>query len=294
MDDSNNLRNRIQRYQGRLSKLDARVIEALLADPIAASYGTAKEVAELAGVHQTTVIRFARKLGYKGYLDLREALRHDHREGNSEGTSAASHIFNRLQHGGERPTMDVFLEIEIAALRGIPNHVARDDLTRAVGYATEAARIFIFARGHAGVLADHLAMRLDRLGFRAESLHFVDMLTPQQIAGFRQGDLLIAFALRRVPEQLPLLLSFAGARGGRSIVISDMIGPSIRPRPDALLAAPRGSETEWQTLSVPMALANILLLELSRRQPQRAGETLGRIEETREELEDLLRRPQQP
>ena len=101
-------------------------------------------------------------------------------------------------------------------------------------------------------------------------------------------------ALRRVLEQLPLLLSFAGARGGRSIVISDMIGPSIRPRPDALLAAPRGSETEWQTLSVPMALANILLLELSRRQPQRAGETLGRIEETREELEDLLRRPQQP
>lgn len=290
MSEKETLRSKVERYPGRLSKLDTRVIEVLLADPIAASYQSAMDIADRAGVHQTTVIRFAQKLGYDGYLDLRQSLRHEHSE-NRDQSSAASRIFSRLHRSGKRPIADVFLETEIEALHNIPHHVTQTDLGRGTTLLANAGRIFIYARGHAGVLADHLSGRLDRLGFRAESLHLVDALTPQQIAAFGPDDALVAFALRRVPDQLPLLLSFCAGRGGHSIVIADMIGPSIRPVPDVLLAAPRGSETEWQTLSVPMAIANILLLELSRQVPDRASERLGRIDQTREELERLSQHP---
>ncbi|MFB9794834.1 MurR/RpiR family transcriptional regulator [Shinella granuli] len=282
---SSELRGRVEDFSGKLSKLDRQVIEALLVDPLGSSYETASEVAERAGVHQTTVIRFARKLGYDGFLEMRESLR----KGHVQKASSASRVFSRIRTAGELSSIEAFLHSEIEALHQLPNHVRAADLESAATMLAKADRIMIFARGQAQVLGKFLALRLERLGFDAGAIDHIDLDTPNRIAGLKEGDVVISFALRRVPAQLPLLLSFCRRRRVRTLMISDMIGPSIRPSADILLAAPRGTETQSQTLSVPMAIANLLLLDLVQAVPQQARDALEGLDDGRVELEKLSR-----
>ena len=76
--------------------------------------------------------------------------------------------------------------------------------------------------------------------------------------------MLVVCAFRRPVDRLELICKHAEARGATTILISDLTGLNVRPRPAVLLAASRGPEGESQSLTVPMAICNALILELSR------------------------------
>ena len=74
MNTNNDLMNRINRYYGSMSKG-----QKLLANYIADYYDkavflTAAKLGETVGVSESTVVRFAMTLGYKGYPDFQKAL----------------------------------------------------------------------------------------------------------------------------------------------------------------------------------------------------------------------------
>ncbi|MFH9125584.1 MurR/RpiR family transcriptional regulator [Streptomyces globisporus] len=52
-----------------------RVVDALVRAPQFATYSSAREVAERAGVNVSTVVRTAQQLGFEGWTDLRQELR---------------------------------------------------------------------------------------------------------------------------------------------------------------------------------------------------------------------------
>ncbi|MBO9706555.1 MAG: MurR/RpiR family transcriptional regulator, partial [Arthrobacter sp.] len=59
----------------KLTKAQARVVDALTVNPKLASYGDVTEVANRAGVNSSSVVRTAQALGYRGWPDLQRELR---------------------------------------------------------------------------------------------------------------------------------------------------------------------------------------------------------------------------
>jgi DNA-binding MurR/RpiR family transcriptional regulator len=79
----------------------------------------------------------------------------------------------------------------------------------------------------------------------------------------RTGDVVIAFAFRREQAGLGAVLGHARAVGARSLLIADTVVHTLKTSADLSLAAPRGQDEEFLTLTVPMLIANALVLTLA-------------------------------
>lgn len=267
------LKDIVEQYDGRLTEADRLLAEVLLADPKESSYLSAEAIARRAGVHQSAASRLAQKLGFDSYRALRVELR---REVLSDDVSA-DRIRKRLDHMGERSVLAGLVESEIRALAALPAQIDQEQMAAAAAALRDAGRILLFGSGHAASLVDLFERRLRRSGYDARGLTQSGWAAPDALLALGRGDAVVAFTFRRPAEHLDRVLRYAARTGATSLVISDLVGLTLRPRPDLLLAASRGEEGESQSLTVPMAICNALILELSRCDGGRSIASLERL-----------------
>jgi DNA-binding MurR/RpiR family transcriptional regulator len=59
----------------RLTPVERRIAAAVLADPTLLAFGTVSDLAAKVGTSRPSIVRFGRKLGFRGYADMREHAR---------------------------------------------------------------------------------------------------------------------------------------------------------------------------------------------------------------------------
>ena len=64
----------VETFSGRLTDSDRTLVSIILSDPSQVVFYSAHELANQAGVHASTVVRLARKLGFDGFPGMRKAL----------------------------------------------------------------------------------------------------------------------------------------------------------------------------------------------------------------------------
>lgn len=274
------LRERIAEHGDRLTRADRQLLDVVLSHPTEAAFLGGGEVAARAGVHQATATKLAQKLGYDGYPGMRAALQHEL----LQGTTPAERVRRRLEHAGEDGVIAGLAADEAAALGDLPRHVTQEQLDAAAELLLEASHTHLFAAGNAAVLVDLLHRRLRRYGLRSTPLPAAGRDLAEQLVGLGSGEVVVAFAFRRIPRHLPILLAHAREAGAATLLVTDTLADLVAPKPDVVLAAPRGSGREFQSLTVPMAVTNALVLTLARLAPDR---TLAALETLRGLL-DLL------
>lgn len=256
----------------RLSASEERVMNVLLGDDMSGI--PAAEVAERASTHESTVVRLAKKLGYRGYPDLRNDLRTDE-------SKAEDHQPNimRAESGYD---LSAFVADEIRALKRLPHFVSQEELEAAAKTLHESRTVYLFSRDDEKPTRDLLARRLRRLGLTTVTLGTTPKDLAERFISFDDNSTLIALALREAPVQLATLVSEAARRGGKSILISDVPGYRFRPSPDHLITARRGDDTEYRTQVIPVVLAYALQLAIFHLDT-------GRYKAARDGIDDLTR-----
>ncbi len=249
----------VQRHEGKLTPSDLRLIDELLHNPTEAAFLSAAALAARAEVHEAAATRLAQKLGYAGYPDLRARLQEDL----LALGEPAERVQRRLERIADGAILEKLVESEVAALSALPRHVSADDLERAAACVRGSGHIYIFGRGHASSLVDLADRRLRRFGYRTVVLDGDNREIAERALAIGAGDCVLAFAFHRAAAPLGSLLSHGLEAGAKTILVSDLTGATLRPAPDILLAAPRGREEEFQTLSVPMAICNALVLTIA-------------------------------
>lgn len=276
------LAQQIEQHQGRLTPADERIVRSLLADPLAASFWSAGELAQRAGVHEASVVRLAQKLGYRGYPELRATLQ-DEVIGDAK---PAERVRRRLAQAGDDNLLAGLIGDEIAALQALVHSVTQAQLDAAAQLIARARRVAIFGSGHATALVDLMDRRLRRSGCATLVLPDNARELAEHLLALGADDAVLAFGFRVRPARLEPLLRYAAEQGSPAVLISDTIGPLIRPQPQVLLAAPRGAAGDYQTLSVPMAICNALVLTLARMDEGRSLASLGRLERLLEQFQE--------
>jgi DNA-binding MurR/RpiR family transcriptional regulator len=243
----------------RLTAADQAIARILLDDPDVSAMLTAQQVAARAKVHEAAATRFAQKLGFKGYPELRLVLQKDV----LSGRDAASRLENSVTRMRERGFLSSLVDDEIAALRAAQDSVPPERVAAAANQLWAAPRIFLFARGHASALAQLAERRLRRFGKATVTLHGEPRDVAEAFHGCMAQDVVLAFAFRRTPGLLEPVLTTAAERSANVILICDPLIAAHNPRAGLVLAAPRGRpDHEFQTLSVPMALLNAIILAM--------------------------------
>lgn len=281
---SADLRQILERFEGRLTDSDRKLAQLLLSDPAQGSYLSANEAARIAGTHPTSAVRFARKLGFANYTDLRAHVR---RAVLGYDVDSAARMRERLTRMADGRVLDALVESEVRALRAITGHMPQDRIEAAADALIAAKQVMIMGTGHASVLVELLTLRLRRSGYPAIGLTQLDWQARDAMAWLEAGDAVVALAFRRISRRLAGFLRYAAEVGAKTILISDLVGITHRPRPDIVLAASRGGIGESQSLTVPMALCNTLVLEVARRDGGRSVRALGRLTRVRQRLREL-------
>lgn len=247
----------IQRRAEDLTPSERRLVSSVLSEPRTAALATVTELARGAGVHEATVSRLARKLGFDGYPAFRQALQDEF----IPSQETAQRMKRTIDASGEGGVLGSLVAREVAALTTLPDHVGDDDIALAAERMMGARRIYLFATGNAEVLAHMMSKRFRRYGREVEMLTGDARSLAEGAFGMAAGDVLLVYAFRRQPRAYATLMAHAREVGAVTIVIGGASGNLLVPAPHLLLSAPRGGDTEsFQTLTVPMAISNAIVI----------------------------------
>ena len=241
----------------RLTPTQRRIAHCLVRNAAEAPFLSSVEVAELAGVSQPSVTRFAVALGFDGYPALRRQLRElglgdpdavdTRRETeqdvvrNEQQQAVLSEIAN-LQHlaallADPEPVLKAARLL--AASRPLVVLGLRAGAAQAHGFAYFAAKVHPDVR----LLNEGGSMLLDRIEQAAQ-------------AG---ATTLICFALPRHPRELLEALTAAKRVGLTVITVADSAFAPVAGLTDLMLPAAVGSSLIFDTACAPMMLGRVLL-----------------------------------
>ncbi|WP_064446926.1 MurR/RpiR family transcriptional regulator [Micromonospora sp. NBRC 110037] len=249
----------------RLTPTQRRIAHCLVRHAGAAAYLSAAEVAELAGVSQPSVTRFAMALGHDGYPALRRRLRElGARDGADQ--DRAGNALQRAVHA-ERDNLD-----RLAA------QLADADRVAEVGRLLAASRpLPVLGLRAAAPLAAYFAyfaakVHPDVRVFDDGGSMLVDRLDQAVAAG---ATAMLAFVLPRYPRETLEALREARDAGLTVVAITDSPVSPATEHAQVVLPAAVGADLVFDLHTAPMTLAMVVLQAICDAAP---AETQDRLE----------------
>ncbi|MEV7235513.1 MurR/RpiR family transcriptional regulator [Streptomyces sp. NPDC051020] len=243
-----------QLFEGhRLTPTQRRIAHSMVRRAGDVPFLSSVELAELAGVSQPSVTRFAVALGFDGYPALRRYLREVAPGAVEGGAGTAADTYNEyqqavraeienLQHLAELladPTPVERAGRLLAASRPLPVLGLRAASSQARGFGYFAAKVHPDVR----VLDEGGTMLHDRID-----------------AARRAGaSALVCFALPRHPKEVVDALAYAQEQGLAVVSVADSAFAPVAKHSDLLIPAAVGTGLAFDTACAPMLLGRVLL-----------------------------------
>lgn len=118
----------------------------------------AYELAEKAKISQPTVIRFAKKLGYKGFADFRIAM-------NKENLSQKTILHQQISlEDNMLDATNKILTLNKEAITGVMDFYEEESYKEVIKLLDSAEKIMIFGVGGSGLVAKDFAYKLSKIG----------------------------------------------------------------------------------------------------------------------------------
>lgn len=253
----------LSRNADRLTATDSRLLEILLQDPMRAALENGREISDRAGVHPASAVRLAQRLGFDGYPAFRAFLRANLTEGGRDFGTASARMAARLLRAEDGGLLGSVIDGEVAALTALRHAVSDADIRAFSERLRGARRIFLCGQGHAASLSKLVALRLCRSGYDAVDLGAQRDSMAMPLTGLGPQDVVWLFSFRTPHAAVMSLALLARAQGATVLAVTDEVATPIQPMPCHMIRASRGRAGETQSLTVPMAIANAVILDLA-------------------------------
>ena len=199
-----------------LSPAERRLARALLASYPIAGLESVARFAERAGVSPPTVTRFITKLGFRGYPEFQENLRHE----------VQARLSSPLERYRDEPRHDsavkAALESSAHNLRATEQLLSERDVTEAVELLADVRRRVMIVGGRVSApLARYLSAQLHLLRPGVGLIDSERSAPAQQLIDMRKTDVLVVFDYRRYQADTIECARVAAARGCDVVLFTD-------------------------------------------------------------------------
>ena len=242
---------------------------------------TAAELAAAVGTSEATVIRFAARLGYAGYPELR---RHLHRMVSEDLTSVEllARPLRSLRplrsDGRSRDTLTGVIRVEMQHLRALAEKTSRADFTQLVKGLLAARRAYVVGHRASAPLAAFLGYTLGKVHEDVVTLTGSGAAADDSFRAVPAGAWLVGIAFPRYPRETLDLMAFAREEGMTVAAITDScLSPAAR-RADLVLPVEAEPVSFVDAHGAPQALIAALLVEYGLRARDRTAAGLRRFE----------------
>ncbi len=274
-----------------LAPAEQRVASAVLADPPGAAAQTITALARAVETSETTVLRFCRGVGFRGYREFRLALAAEVGRGEGRAAGGARVIGGDI---GEHDPLEVVVEkIAFNDARAVEDTAAQLDvgaLGRVVDALVAARRIDIYGIEASGFVAADLQHKLRRIGrtaYACTEAHAA--LTSAALLG--EPDVAIGISHTGATADTLTALREARRRGALTVAVTNFPrSPLARAASELLTTATR--ETTFRSSATSSRIAQLTVIDcifVGVAQRDYAG-TLEALQRTYEAVGTLARR----
>jgi DNA-binding MurR/RpiR family transcriptional regulator len=225
------------------------------------------DLSQKAGVADTTVIRFCRKLKFRGYQDFKVALTRD--------LAISQERVKAANDGETYPVVAEYLDY----LKQANAQIDLTNVDQAAKMIDQAGRVFLLAAGFSGIVGRYFRERMKRLG-KVVVFDGDTHLQTIDLASIQPHDLVIAISQTGNTVDVVRNIQLAGKLKAPVISITNYLDSEISSMSDLTLVAPPGhgkDSSELPPVMGQLVIIDLICQHLRDQNPERAKEMRDRI-----------------
>lgn len=278
---------RIRAVYSTLSKGQKKIANAVLNDYDKVAYLTAARLADMVGVSESTVVRFADELGFEGYSQFQLAIQELVRI----KLTPNQRIEITKQRIGHGDVIDNTMESDIAKIKYTLERLDRKSFSDAVDAILEAKTIYITGARSSEPIARHLAYNLSLI---FDNVKFVVPTSSaevfEQMYSICEQDVVIAFSFPRYSSKMINGIKFARQKNAKVVVFTDSEVSPIAEYAHCLLIAQSDMASFMDSLVAPLSIINAIVIEITSRREREITERFDALEKLWDEYEVYAKR----
>ncbi len=253
-----------------LSPSQRRIADCLQANINEAALWGVEDLAKESNTCVATVVRFAKKLGYTGYLEMRKAL-----------VSSAKKQYQRGDQLLEAPAQAAATLVEVAR-RDIRNiellvQAVNEELLQSAAHLLKTSRLrLVIGDGVSALMSRQLAYLLINTGVPTLEGSPADFAT--QVGNLDSRDLLIAISITPYTRETLDAAAYARKRGIPVLAFTDGVHSPLAKIANATLPIPGKNLLFSHSLAAFGVLVHALATSIAREDPQSSLKKLHEVE----------------
>ncbi|WP_414472283.1 MurR/RpiR family transcriptional regulator [Microvirga sp. M2] len=238
--------------------------------PEEVAFGTVAGIAERAGVQPSTLVRFAKSLGYDGFSHLQQIFRGRLRERFPDYRERLK-VLRDLEgdHVHAVSLLEGFTSAAAISLEKMRDSVRPEELSRAIETLAKADTIYLLGARRVFPIAAYCAYAFSKLGIRTILIDHVGQLGPEQLGTATERDAVLAISFTPYAPATADLTA-AAARGNIPVVaITDSAFSPLVASADVWLEVAEADFGAFRSLSASFALAMALAVGTAEKRAER-------------------------
>lgn len=226
------------------------------------AYITLAQLSKKTASSELTLLRFCQKLGYANFLEMKNAFR-EYTQNMVKLLSSPQYFVPDATITDENGKSELLREICKEESEACKKFFSSLDLLAIISAAEairRSKRIFICAHDISHVLSEFLAARLKLLYFDPQIIDLSSLNdTQEKLEAMTPEDLVIFIAFPKYYYPLGSIAKNAVSRGAQLLTITDSISSPTVQYSKYLLVCHTSTRVFYNSLTLPMAMANLLL-----------------------------------
>lgn len=243
---------------------------------------TAAKLGEVVGVSESTVVRFAIYLGYKGYPEFQKAL--------EELVRNKLNSIQRMEVTyGKVPQSEILetvLQSDIDKIKLTLEHMDQEAFEIAVDTILKAKRIYIVGIRSCAPLASFLSFYLNLI---FDNVHLLQTNSAselfEQMIRIDEKDVIIGISFPRYSMRTLKAMEFANKRSAKVITLTDSIHSPMNLYSSCNLIARSDMASIVDSLVAPLSVVNALVVALCMKKQKEVVSMLESLEEIWDEFQ---------
>ncbi|NLI68266.1 MAG: MurR/RpiR family transcriptional regulator [Bacilli bacterium] len=252
----------INEKRSEMSKSQHKIADFILENPHSIPFLTGAKLAELTGVSEATVVRFATFLGFSGYNDMQKELARtiEKRLNTVERLAMSPSEFTET----EKVIYDHF-NGDINNIKKTMEQLNIEDFEQAAEYILKAKRIYIIANRSAFSLGTFLQYYFNIILGKSQHIYSTESAF-DNIHDVNKDDVVIGISYARYTKSTLDVVSYAQERGAKIIALTDNLSSPITAYANIALFASSDMNSFIDSFVAPLSVINALIAFVGNKQ----------------------------
>lgn len=282
MSNKNDLSNRINDAYGRLSKGQKLLATYITDNYDKAVFLTAAKLGEVVGVSESTVVRFATHLGYKGYPEFQSALEELVRN-KLNSIQRMEVTYGRIS---QSKILESVLKSDAEKIHSTLEKIDQAAFEVAVDTILNAKHIYIIGIRSCAPLASFMAFYFNLIFDNVRLLSTSSSSEIfEQMARIDADDVIIGISFPRYSMRTLKAMEFANNRSAKVITLTDSVHSPMNLYSSCNLIADSDMASIVDSLVAPLSVINSLIVALCMKKQSDVAKTLEMLEDIWDEYQ---------